>query len=100
MSLPVEKQTYSFADLMGKAQNDKSVWQTTKGVFQDGTEIISEAFEGTAELVKAFRKSMNAFNLQLDEMIINQKLVLVSTLVEAGLTQEQAIEIIVAQIRN
>lgn len=100
MSSPVEKQTYSFADLMSKAENNKSLWQTSKGVFQDGTEIISEAFEGTSELVKAFRKGMNALNLQLDEMIIKQKLVLVSTLIEAGLTQDQAIEIIVAQIRN
>lgn len=100
MSAPVEKQTYSFADLMSKADNDKSIWQTSKGVFQDTTEIVSELAEGTSELVKAFRKGMNALNLQLDEMIIKQKLVLVSTLVEAGLTQEQAIEIIVAQIRN
>jgi len=100
MSAPVVKETYSFADLMSKAENDKSIWQTSKGVFQDTTEIISEITEGTSELVKAFRKGMNALNLQLDEMIIKQKLVLVSTLVEAGLSQEQAIEIIVAQIRN
>ena len=30
---------------MDKTPNDKSIWQQSKGVFNDGTEIISETFE-------------------------------------------------------
>ena len=90
----------SLSKLMAKQQNEKSVWQQTKSVFNDGTEIISEAFEGASELVKAFRKSMNLMNLQLDEMIIVQKLNLVNSLVESGFKEDEAIAIILAQINN
>lgn len=86
--------------LMAKPQNEKSVWQQTKSVFNDGTEILSEAFEGASELVKAFRKSMNLMNLQLDEMIIMQKLQIISNLIEAGIKEEEAIKIVIAQIGN
>ena len=90
----------SLSKLMAKPQNEKSVWQQTKSVFNDGTEILSEAFEGTSELVKAFRKSMNLMNLQLDEMIIVQKLNIVNSLVESGFKEDEAIAIILAQIEN
>ena len=90
----------SLSKLMAKPENNKSVWQQTKSVFNDGTEIISEAFEGTSELVKAFRKSMNLMNMQLDEMIIVQKLNLVNSLVESGFKEEEAIAIILAQTNN
>lgn len=90
----------SLSKLMAKPENNKSVWQQTKSVFNDGTEILSEAFEGTAELVKAFRKSMNLMNLQLDEMIIVQKLNIVNSLVESGFKEDEAIAIILAQIEN
>ena len=86
--------------LMAKPQNEKSIWQQTKSVFNDGTEILSEAFEGASELVKAFRKSMNLMNLQLDEMIIMQKLQIISNLIEAGIKEEEAIKIVIAQIGN
>lgn len=94
------QQKFNLSDLMSKTQNDNSVWQQTKGVFNDTTEIVSEAFEGTSELIKAFRKSMNLMNLQLDEMIIKQKIALVGTLMETGIEQNEAIQIVVAQIRN
>ena len=91
----------SLSKLMAKPQNEKSVWQQTKSVFNDGTEIISEAFEGASELVKAFRKSMNLMNMQLDEMIIVQKLNLVNSLIEeSGFKEEEAIAIILAQTNN
>ena len=90
----------SLSKLMAKPENNKSVWQQTKSVFNDGTEIISEAFEGASELVKAFRKSMNLMNLQLDEMIIVQKLNIVNSLVESGFKEDEAIAIILAQIEN
>ena len=90
----------SLSKLMAKPTNNKSVWQQTKSVFNDGTEILSEAFEGTSELVKAFRKSMNLMNLQLDEMIIMQKLQIISNLIEAGIKEEEAVEIVIAQIGN
>ena len=90
----------SLSKLMAKPQNEKSVWQQTKSVFNDGTEILSEAFEGASELVKAFRKSMNLMNLQLDEMIIVQKLNLVNSLVESGFKEDEAIAIILEQISN
>lgn len=90
----------SLSQLMAKPQNEKSVWQQTKSVFNDGTEIISEAFEGTSELVKAFRKSMNLMNMQLDEMIIVQKLNLANSLIESGFKEEEAIAIILAQTNN
>lgn len=90
----------SLSKLMAKPENNKSVWQQTKSVFNDGTEILSEAFEGTSELVKAFRKSMNLMNLQLDEMIIVQKLNIVNSLVESGFKEDEAIAIILAQIEN
>ena len=90
----------SLSKLMAKPQNEKSVWQQTKSVFNDGTEILSEAFEGASELVKAFRKSMNLMNLQLDEMIIVQKLNLVNSLVESGFKEDEAIAIILAQTNN
>lgn len=90
----------SLSQLMAKPQNEKSVWQQTKSVFNDGTEILSEAFEGASELVKAFRKSMNLMNLQLDEMIIMQKLQIISNLIEAGIKEEEAIKIVIAQIGN
>ena len=90
----------SLSKLMAKPQNEKSVWQQTKSVFNDGTEILSEAFEGASELVKAFRKSMNLMNMQLDEMIIVQKLNLVNSLIESGFKEDEAIAIILAQIEN
>lgn len=90
----------SLSKLMAKPQNEKSVWQQTKSVFNDGTEILSEAFEGASDLVKAFRKSMNLMNLQLDEMIIVQKLNLVNSLVESGFKEDEAISIILTQINN
>ena len=90
----------SLSKLMAKPENNKSVWQQTKSVFNDGTEIISEAFEGASELVKAFRKSMNLMNLQLDEIIIVQKLNIVNSLVESGFKEDEAIAIILAQIEN
>ena len=90
----------SLSKLMAKPENNKSVWQQTKSVFNDGTEILSEAFEGASELVKAFRKSMNLMNMQLDEMIIVQKLNLVNSLVESGFKEEEAIAIVLAQINN
>ena len=90
----------SLSKLMAKPQNEKSVWQQTKSVFNDGTEILSEAFEGASELVKAFRKSMNLMNMQLDEMIIVQKLNIVNSLVESGFKEDEAIAIILAQINN
>ena len=90
----------TLSKLMAKPENNKSVWQQTKSVFNDGTEILSEAFEGASELVKAFRKSMNLMNMQLDEMIIIQKLNLVNSLVESGFKEEEAIAIVLAQINN
>ena len=90
----------SLSKLMAKPENNKSVWQQTKSVFNDGTEILSEAFEGASELVKAFRKSMNLMNLQLDEMIIVLKLNIVNSLVESGFKEDEAIAIILAQIEN
>ena len=90
----------TLSKLMAKPENNKSVWQQTKSVFNDGTEILSEAFEGASELVKAFRKSMNLMNLQLDEMIIVQKLNIVNSLVESGFKEDEAIAIILAQIEN
>ena len=90
----------TLSKLMAKPENNKSVWQQTKSVFNDGTEILSEAFEGASELVKAFRKSMNLMNMQLDEMIIVQKLNLVNSLVESGFKEDEAIAIILAQIEN
>ena len=87
-------------NLMRKAVNDKSIWGQAKSVFNDGTEIVSEAFETGSELVKAFRKTLNLLNLQLDEMIILQKIALVTTLVETGLDQDTAIQIIIAQQNN
>lgn len=88
------------SQLMAKPTNNKSVWEQTKSVFNDGTEIISEAFELASETVKMFRKGVNALNLQLDEMIIMQKLQIVSNLIEAGIKEEKAIEIVIAQIWN
>lgn len=90
----------TLSKLMAKPENKKSVWQQTKSVFNDGTEILSEAFEGASELVKAFRKSMNLMNMQLDEMIIVQKLNLVNSLVESGFKEEEAIAIVLEQINN
>lgn len=88
------------SNLMRKTVNDKSIWGQAKSVFNDGTEIVSETFETGSELVKAFRKSLNLLNLQLDEMIILQKITLVTTLVETGLDQDTAISIIIAQQNN
>lgn len=96
----VETPIVPIQNLMRKAVNNNSIWGQTKQVFNDGTEIVSEAFEGTSELVKAFRKSLNLLNLQLDEMIILQKITLVTTLVESGLDQDTAINIIIAQQNN
>ena len=62
----MSKSTLNLASLMDKTPNDKSIWQQSKGVFNDGTEIISETFEAGAELVRAVRKSLNLLNLQID----------------------------------
>ena len=43
---------------------------------------------------------MNLMNLQLDEMIIMQKLQIISNLIEAGIKEEEAIKIVIAQIGN
>lgn len=86
--------------LMRKTENNKSIWGQAKSIFNDGSEIVSETFETGSELVKAFRKSLNLLNLQLDEMIILQKITLVTTLVETGLDQDTAISIIIAQQNN
>ena len=79
---------------MDKTPNDKSIWQQSKGVFNDGTEIISETFEAGAELVRAVRKSLNLLNLQIDETIILQKISLVGVILQAGqainMTEEEA----------
>ena len=96
--------TLNLASLMDKTPNDKSIWQQSKGVFNDGTEIVSEAFEAGAELVKAVRKSLNLLNLQIDETIILQKISLVGVIMQAGeainMTQDEAVNIVVAQLRN
>ena len=96
--------TLDLASLMDKTPNDKSIWQQSKGVFNDGTEIISEAFEAGAELVRAVRKSLNLLNLQIDETIILQKISLVGVIMQAGeainMTEEEAVNIVVAQLRN
>lgn len=99
---------FNLQDLMAKNQNNNSVWQQTKSVFNDTTEIISEVTEGLSETAKAFRKTMNLANLQLDEMIIMQKIGIVGTLmqalVEAGndkdTAQATAIAIVINQSRN
>ena len=85
---------------MSKTENTKSVWGQTKSVFNDTTEIISELAEGTSEAVKTLRKALNLANLQLDEMIIQQKIGIFTTLMESGFSDEQALSIIVTQIRN
>ena len=54
--------TLNLASLMDKTPNDKSIWQQSKSVFNDGTEIISETFEAGAELVRAVRKTLNLLN--------------------------------------
>ena len=96
--------TLNLASLMDKTPNDKSIWQQSKGVFNDGTEIISETFEAGAELVRAIRKSLNLLNLQIDETIILQKISLVGVILQAGqainMTEEEAVNIVVAQLRN
>ena len=91
---------FSLSDLMNKSENTKSVWGQTKSVFNDTTEIISELAEGTSEAVKTLRKALNLANLQLDEMIIQQKIGIFTTLMESGFSDEQALSIIVTQIRN
>ena len=88
------------SNLMRKTENNKSIWGQAKSVINDGTEIVSETFETGSELIKAFRKSLNLLNLQLDEMIILQKITLVTTLVETGLDQYTAMSIIIAQQNN
>ena len=88
-----EMKKFSLSDLMNKSEN-------TKSVFNDTTEIISELAEGTSEAVKTLRKALNLANLQLDEMIIQQKIGIFTTLMESGFTDEQALSIIVTQIRN
>ena len=95
-----EMKKFSLSDLMNKTENTKSVWGQTKSVFNDTTEIISELAEGTSEAVKTLRKALNLANLQLDEMIIQQKIGIFTTLMESGFTDEQALSIIVTQIRN
>ena len=95
-----EMKKFSLSDLMNKAENTKSVWGQTKAVFNDTTEIISELAEGTSEAVKTLRKALNLANLQLDEMIIQQKIGIFTTLMESGFSDEQALSIIVTQIRN
>lgn len=96
--------TLNLASLMDKTPNDKSIWQQSKSVFNDGTEIISETFEAGAELVKAVRKSLNLLNLQIDETIILQKISLVGVILQAGeainMSQEEAVSIVIAQLRN
>lgn len=99
---------FNLQDLMAKNENDKSVWQQTKSVFNDSTEIVSELAEGLSETAKAFRKTMNLANLQLDEMIIMQKIGIVGTLMQAlteagndkATAQETAIAIVINQSRN
>ena len=88
-----EMKKFSLSDLMNKTEN-------TKSVFNDTTEIISELAEGTSEAVKTLRKALNLANLQLDEMIIQQKIGIFTTLMESGFSDEQALSIIVTQIRN
>ena len=95
-----EMKKFSLSDLMNKAENTKSVWGQTKSVFNDTTEIISELAEGTSEAVKTLRKALNLANLQLDEMIIQQKIGIFTTLMESGFSDEQALSIIVTQSRN
>ena len=95
-----ELKKFSLSDLMNKTENTKSVWGQTKSVFNDTTEIISELAEGTSEAVKTLRKALNLANLQLDEMIIQQKIGIFTTLMESGFSDEQALSIIVTQIRN
>ena len=95
-----EMKKFSLSDLMNKSENTKSVWGQTKSVFNDTTEIISELAEGTSEAVKTLRKALNLANLQLDEMIIQQKIGIFTTLMESGFSDEQALSIIVTQIRN
>ena len=95
-----EMKKFSLSDLMSKTENTKSVWGQTKSVFNDTTEIISELAEGTSEAVKTLRKALNLANLQLDEMIIQQKIGIFTTLMESGFSDEQALNIIVTQIRN
>ena len=95
-----EMKKFSLSDLMSKTENTKSVWGQTKSVFNDTTEIISELAEGTSEAVKTLRKALNLANLQLDEMIIQQKIGIFTTLMESGFTEDQALSIIVTQIRN
>ena len=95
-----ELKKFSLSDLMSKTENTKSVWGQTKSVFNDTTEIISELAEGTSEAVKTLRKALNLANLQLDEMIIQQKIGIFTTLMESGFSDEQALSIIVTQIRN
>ena len=95
-----EMKKFSLSDLMNKTENTKSVWGQTKSVFNDTTEIISELAEGTSEAVKTLRKALNLANLQLDEMIIQQKIGIFTTLMESGFSDEQALSIIVTQIRN
>ena len=95
-----ELKKFSLSDLMSKTENTKSVWGQTKSVFNDTTEIISELAEGTSEAVKTLRKAFNLANLQLDEMIIQQKIGIFTTLMESGFSDEQALSIIVTQIRN
>ena len=95
-----ELKKFSLSDLMSKTENTKSVWEQTKSVFNDTTEIISELAEGTSEAVKTLRKALNLANLQLDEMIIQQKIGIFTTLMESGFSDEQALSIIVTQIRN
>lgn len=96
--------TLNLASLMDKTPNDKSIWQQSKGVFNDGTEIVSELFEGGAELARAVRKSLNLLNLQIDETIILQKISLVGVILQAGetinMTEEEAVNIVIAQLRN
>ena len=100
----MSKTTLDLASLMDKTPNDKSIWQQSKGVFNDGTEIVSEAFEAGAELARAVRKSLNLLNLQIDETITLQKISLVGVILQAGeainMTQDEAVEIVVAQLRN
>ena len=95
-----ELKKFSLSDLMSKTENTKSVWGQTKAVFNDTSEIISELAEGTSEAFKTLRKAFNLANLQLDEMIIQQKIGIFTTLMESGFSDEQALSIIVTQIRN
>lgn len=93
-------QALNFADLMAKQTNDKSIWQQSKGIFNDTTEIVSEVAEGTAEIAKALRKTMNLLNFQLDEMIITSKIALVAKLMSTDMTEEQAIAVVLQQTSN